>query len=50
LQPSVSGVAVSLLVSRTHGGHFWHILWCFFIVYCVKLMPRIFEFGVLLFD
>jgi len=49
LQPSVSGVAVSLLVS-------WlteDILSTFcgvFIVDCVKLVFRIFEFGVLLFD
>jgi len=41
LQPSVSGVAVSLLMSGLTG-HFEHIL-------CVKLMPIIFEFGVLLF-
>jgi len=49
LQPSVSGIAVSLLVS-------WltmDILSTFcdvFMVQCVKLMPTVFEFGVLLFD
>ena len=49
LQPSVSGVAVSLLVS-------WltvDILSTFcgvFMVQCVKLTLIIFEFGVLLFD
>jgi len=50
LQPSVSGVAaVSLLVS----GLMVDILNTFcgvFMVECVKLMLRIFEFGVLLFD
>jgi len=53
LQPPVSGVAVSLLVSgltvvaatsqwrrrlsacvRAHGGHFEHILWCFYGIVC----------------
>ena len=49
LQPSVSGVAVSLLVSwltvdilSTYRG--------VFLVQCVKLMLRMFEFGVLLLD
>ena len=49
LQPSVSGVAVFLLVS----GLTVDILSTFcdgFMVHCAKLMPRIFEFGVLLFD
>ena len=49
LQPSVSGVAVSLLVS----GLTVDILSTFsgvFVVQCVKSMLRIFEFGVLLFD
>jgi len=49
LQPSVSGVAVSLLVK----GLTMDILGTFcgvFIVECVKLMVKIFEFGVLLFD
>ena len=49
LQPSVSGVAVSLLVS----GLTVDILstCCgVFVVQCVKLMPKIFEFEVLLFD
>ena len=48
LQPSVSGVAVSLLVS----GLTVDILstfYCVFMVQCIKLMLRIFEFGVLLF-
>jgi len=48
LQPSVSGYAVSLLVS----GLTVHILTTFygvFMVQCVKLMLRIFEFGVLQF-
>jgi len=47
LQPSVNGVAVSLLVS----GLTVDILSTFcgvFMVQCVKLMLRIFEFGVLL--
>jgi len=49
LQPPVSGVAVSLLVSRlivdissTFSG--------LFMVQCLKLMLRIFDFWVLLFD
>ena len=47
LQPSVSGVAVSACV-RTHGGHL--STFCgVFMVQCVKLMRRIFEFGILLF-
>jgi len=49
VQPSVSGVAVSLLVS----GLTVDILSTFcdvFMVHCVKLMQIIFEFGVLLFD
>jgi len=49
LQPSVSGVAVSLLVS----GLTVDILSTFcgvFMVQCVKLMLIIFEFRVLLFD
>ena len=49
LQPSVSGVAISLLVS----GLTVDILNTFcgvFTVHCVKLMLRIFEFDVLLFD
>ena len=49
MQPSVSGVAVSLLVS----GLTVDILSTFsgvFTVQCAKLMRRIFEFGVLLFD
>ena len=49
LQPSVSGVAVSLLVS----GLTVDILSTFcgvFVVHCVKLMLRIFEFDVLPFD
>jgi len=49
LQPSVSGIAISLLVS----GLTVDILSAFcgaFMVQCVKLMLRIFEFGVLLFD
>ena len=49
LQPSVSGVAVSLLVA----GLTVDILSTFsgvFVVQCVQLMLRIFEFGVLLFD
>ena len=49
LQPSVSGVSVSLLVS----GLTVDILRTFcsvFMVLCVKLMLIIFEFGVLLFD
>jgi len=49
LHPSVSGVAVSLLVSRLTVD----ILSTFcgvFMIHCVKLMLRIFEFGVLLFD
>ena len=49
LQPSVSNVAVSLLVK----GLTLDILRTFcgvFVVRCVKLMLRIFEFGVLLFD
>jgi len=35
---------------RAHGGHFEHILWRFRGLTCVKLMLRIFELGVLLFD
>ena len=49
LQPSVSGVAVSLLVSQLTVdilSTFWNVL----VVQCVKLMLRIFEFGILLFD
>jgi len=49
LQPPVSGIAISLLVS----GLTVDILSIFcgvFIVRYVKLMLRIFEFGVLLFD
>jgi len=49
LQPSVSGFAVSLLVS----GLTMDILSTFcgsFMVLCVKLILRIFEFGILLFD
>ena len=49
LQRSVSGVAVSLLVSRLTVD----ILSTFcgdVMVHCVKLMLRVFEFGVLLFD
>ena len=49
LQPSVSGLAVSLLVSALTVD----ILSTFcgvFIVHHIKLMLRIFEFGVLLFD
>jgi len=49
LQPSLSGAAVSLLVS----GLTVDILRTFcsvFMVLCVKLMLIIFEFGVLLFD
>ena len=45
----LSGVAVSLLVS----GLTVDILstfCCIFVVQCVKLMPRIFEFGFLLFE
>jgi len=42
LQPSVSGVAVSLLVSANFCG--------VFVVQCVKLMLRIFEFRVLPFE
>jgi len=49
LQPSVSGVAVSLLVSGLTVDIF--STFCgVFMVYCVKLMLRIFEFVVLLFD
>jgi len=49
LQPSVSGITVSVLVSELT----MDILSIFcgvFMVQCVKLMLRIFEFGVLLFD
>jgi len=49
LQPSVSGIAVSLLVSRLTVD----ILSTFcgiFMVQCVNLMLRIFGFGVSLFD
>jgi len=49
LQPPVSGVTLSLLVSRLTED----ILTTFcdvFMVQCVKLMSIIFEFGVLLFD
>jgi len=49
LQPSVSGVAVSLLLS----GLTVDSLSTFcgvFMVQCVKLMLRTFEFGVLLFE
>ena len=49
LQPSVSGVAVSLLVS----GLTVDIVSTFcgaFMAQCVKLIPRIFEFEVLQFD
>jgi len=49
LQPSVSGVAVSLLVSQLTVD----ILSTFcgiFMAQCVKLMLRIFKFGILLFD
>ena len=49
LQPSVSGIAVCLLVS----GLTVDILSTFcgvFMLHCVKLMLRIFEFQVLLFD
>jgi len=31
---------------RAHGGHFERVLWYIFIVQYIKLMPRIFEFGV----
>jgi len=49
LQPSVSGVAVSLLVSRLTVDNF--STFCgVFMVQCLKLMLRIFEFGILLFD
>ena len=34
---------------RAHGVHLEHILWCF-MVQCVKLMLKICEFGILLFD
>jgi len=49
LQPSVIGVAVSLLVSGLTvdiSSTFCGV----FMVQCVNLMLRIFEFGVLLFD
>jgi len=49
LQPPVSGIAVSLLVS----GLTVDIMSTFYgvhMVHCVKLMLIIFEFGVLLFD
>ena len=49
LQPSVSGVAISLLVS----GLTMDILSTFcsvFMVQCIKFMLIIFRFGVLLFD
>ena len=50
LQPSVSGVAVSLLVSGLTVD-ILSTLCGVFMVHCVKLMLRIFfEFGVLLFD
>ena len=52
MQPSVNGVIVLSACVRAHGGHFEHVLWSFalFIVQCVKVMLRLFEFGVLLFD
>ena len=49
LQPSVSGIAVSLLVSWLTVdilGTLCGVL----MVQCVKLMLRIFQFGALLFD
>jgi len=49
LQPLVSGVAESACV-RACCGHFEHSLWCSHGSACYKLMLRIFEFGVLLFD
>ena len=39
-----------MLVSELMVDGFEHILWCFHDSVCVKLMLRIFEFGVLLFD
>jgi len=48
LQPSVSGVAVSLLVSGLTVD-IWSTFYLVFMVLCVKLMLRIFEYGVLLF-
>jgi len=39
-----------VLVSELTVDGFEHILWCFHDSVCVKLMLRIFEFGVLLFD
>ena len=38
------------LVDHIRLGHFEHILWCLHGLVCVKLMLRIFEFEVLLFD
>ena len=51
LHPSVSGVAVSIVLGLTMDilSTFCG-LWCFHGSVCVKLMLRIFEFGVLLFD
>ena len=49
LQPSASGVPVSLLAPELTVD----ILSTFygvFMIQCVKLMPKIFELGVLLFD
>ena len=49
LQTSLSAVAVSLLVSGLTVD-ILSTLYDVFVVQCVKLMPRIFEVGVLLFD
>jgi len=49
LQPSVSGVTVSLLVSGLTVDVL-STLCNVFLVHCVKLMLIIFKFGVLLFD
>jgi len=46
--PSVSGVCLCAR-GMAHSGHFEHIC-AVFVVQCVKLMLRIFEFGALLFD
>ena len=50
LQPSVSGIAVSLLVSGLTVDILSTFCGVLFMLQCVMLMLRIFEFGVLLFD